>query len=341
MSNDYYVAAAYLRLMLQGDPVAAQIAAQVLGADLSEAAEQEYVTGKVLNQLYQAFAERGLQSWVTEYGSMLGVGSHGPLSFAALSAPNLATALQTLADFMVIRTSAFSCHIEQKNNRLVVILQDRTQHPVAGRWLIESGLLVIQNLVETIVAHPLGDNAIFSFSSPAATNRAELDALYKAKCVYRAAQNSLSIPASWITIPSPLSDPDAFRSNIAKCREIRLNLDKDNSDVLKRVQTRLLNHFDRRLSNQASSSKIPSLNSLATELYMSPRTLIRKLKKQSSSYKKILEQVRIEQSQQLLKQTHFTAAEIADKLGYHDAANFSRAFKRWTRKTPAAWRRSN
>ena len=72
---------------------------------------------------------------------------------------------------------------------------------------------------------------------------------------------------------------------------------------------------------------------------MSPRTLIRKLERQGSSYKKVLENVRLELAQELLTQTHFTVAEIAGKLGYLEPANFSRAFKRWTGQTPAAWRR--
>jgi AraC-like DNA-binding protein len=31
--------------------------------------------------------------------------------------------------------------------------------------------------------------------------------------------------------------------------------------------------------------------------------------------------------------------EIADELGYSDVANFTRAFRRWTGDTPAAYRR--
>jgi AraC-like DNA-binding protein len=140
-------------------------------------------------------------------------------------------------------------------------------------------------------------------------------------------------------MPSPLSDEDTFRANLAKSRELKMMLSRDRSDVAHLVNTLLRSHFDRRLSNTAIHPDIPSLERLANELAMSKRTLIRKLSKQGTSYKGILEAIRHELAEMLLKTTHLTAAEIAFKLGYHEAANFGRAFRRWTGISPAAWRR--
>ena len=41
----------------------------------------------------------------------------------------------------------------------------------------------------------------------------------------------------------------------------------------------------------------------------------------------------------LFNPTAFDADAIAETLGYSDTANFTRAFRRWARTTPAAWRR--
>ena len=341
MENDYYISSAYLKLVLQSDPTAIAAVVKAVGGELAEYAEADYVPGRLVNRLYEDFAQRGVESWISNFGSQLGVGSHGPLSFAVLSAPDLGAALSALSEFLIIRTSGFTTEIREADNRIELILKDRTNHDFAGRWLIESGFLVIQNLIETITLHPPGDNANLSFAFDKPKNHRELEQLFKLPCQYEQTENCLSIPKSWAQISSPLSDPEAFHSNIAKCRELKLQLSAESKDVFNLVQARLLSHFERRLSNQTRSDTIPSIESLANELYMSPRTLIRKLQTRGSSYKQILKDIRLEQAQYLLKNTHFTAAEIANKLGYRDAANFGRAFKAWVGESPTQWRRGD
>ena len=105
-----------------------------------------------------------------------------------------------------------------------------------------------------------------------------------------------------------------------------------------RVRARLLNHFDQQQNDGSHQTAVPSLETLAEEFGMSPRTLIRKLARQNTTYRDILEEIRKRHAMRLLKETHMTAASIATVLGYHEPANFGRAFKRWTNSTPAAWR---
>ncbi len=339
MPNDYQMSSAYLRLILQGSEEVAELVIDTFGPEIIETSKSDYISGSLVNKMYEAFAAKGLDSWIIDHGSQLGVGSHGPLGFAALSAPNLEIALETLSEFLVIRTTGFKPELRKSNNRFEFILHDRTDHPIAGRWIIEAGFLVVYKLIETLLGHSLGDNANLTFTFPRIKDHKKLENYFRLRCKYKAAVNSLSIPSSWLEISSPLSDPDTFRSNIAKCRELKLALSEDKSDVLNLVSTRLQNHFDRRISNQNASEKIPSLETLADELAMSPRTLIRKLDRQNTSYKNILEQIRFDQAKHLLKQTHLTAAEISGKLGYQEPANFGRAFKRWSGQTPSNWRR--
>lgn len=341
MAADYHIAAAYLRLMLQADRTAADLVLTELGPQLQAALDTEQIPGYLINHIFELLEDQGLESLVIKYAEQLDVGNHGPLGFAALSAPNLATAIDLLVEFIDIRSSGSLAESRLSGNRLEYVLQDRTGHRLVGRWLIESGFLVAKRLIESVTAHPLGDNAEIHFAYPRLNNHQQLAAIYKTPIYYDAAENLLSIPASWLAIPSPLSDPDAFRSNIAKCREIKLRMHTDKSDVRRLVHTRLLNHFERRLANQAHSAQIPSLEVLASELHMSPRTLIRKLARQETSYKLILQEIRRTLAQKLLRETHKTASEIAAKLGYQEPANFARAFKSWTGKNPAAWRRSS
>jgi AraC-like DNA-binding protein len=340
MQPNYQVASPYLRLMLQADQRMYTLLNEARGIDLNSVLKADYVSGDVINQIFEVLQAQGVESWVIQYADHLGVGSHGPLSFAALSAPNLRSAIDVVANFSSIRSSGTQVQLRQNDQRLEYVLRDLTQRTLVGRWLIESNLLVIQRLIEAIIAHPLGAYAEIHFAYPKPADHRAIDRLFNTQCKYAAQESYLSIPSSWGEISSPLSDPDLYRSNLAKCRELKLALETSKADVTHVVQTRLLNHFDRRLSKQARLDKIPNLDVLAAQLFMSPRTLIRKLSAQGTSFREILEQVRQNQAEHLLSNTYFTVAEISGLLGYQEPANFTRAFKRWTQRTPSDWRRS-
>ena len=51
-----------------------------------------------------------------------------------------------------------------------------------------------------------------------------------------------------------------------------------------------------------------------------------------------MDQVRLERARDLLASTTMNLSQIADSLGYADAANFTRAFKRWTGRSPSRYR---
>jgi len=42
----------------------------------------------------------------------------------------------------------------------------------------------------------------------------------------------------------------------------------------------------------------------------------------------------------MLRSSEITFEEVAERLDYSSVANFVRAFRRWTGKTPAAYRRA-
>jgi AraC-like DNA-binding protein len=82
-----------------------------------------------------------------------------------------------------------------------------------------------------------------------------------------------------------------------------------------------------------------SLAELAEALRTSPRTLERRLAARGFNYSKLLDQERCEKALLLLRSPEITIEEITERLGYSTVPNFVRAFRRWTGKTPAAYRR--
>ena len=83
----------------------------------------------------------------------------------------------------------------------------------------------------------------------------------------------------------------------------------------------------------------PNVDWLCRRLQTSRRSLQRQLAARGASFEGLLRQTLLDRSSDLLTRASVTNA--AFELGYSDPAHFSRAFRRWTGKSPRAWRRSH
>ncbi|GAB5450319.1 MAG: AraC family transcriptional regulator [Halioglobus sp.] len=81
-----------------------------------------------------------------------------------------------------------------------------------------------------------------------------------------------------------------------------------------------------------------TIDSLAQDMSISRRTLQRRLNAHGSSFKRILQEVREEQSCRYLDDPRLAITEIALLLGYSDQASFSNAFKLWFGCAPSEFR---
>ena len=77
---------------------------------------------------------------------------------------------------------------------------------------------------------------------------------------------------------------------------------------------------------------------MAEQLATSPRTLKRHLQQADLTYRQLQDEARYRQACKLLGERGTRISEVAYALGYNDVANFSRAFKRWSGKTPREYR---
>lgn len=81
-----------------------------------------------------------------------------------------------------------------------------------------------------------------------------------------------------------------------------------------------------------------SIEAVAEKLGASTRMLRRKLDSEGTSYRDIRAEVRMRLAIEYLRKTQMTNEEIANRVGYSDAANFRHAFMRWTGKSPSDFR---
>jgi AraC-like DNA-binding protein len=81
--------------------------------------------------------------------------------------------------------------------------------------------------------------------------------------------------------------------------------------------------------------ELPSIESTAARLGMSPRTLRRRLAQAGTSFRHLLQQQRRLKIESVLKHGPVSLSTLAGWLSYSDAAVLSRAFKSWTGISPA------
>lgn len=85
---------------------------------------------------------------------------------------------------------------------------------------------------------------------------------------------------------------------------------------------------------------IASLEEMASNFNVSPRSLQRKLKDENVTYQELADEVRKSLALHYLSSGNYYVKEVSYMLGYNELSAFSRAFKRWTGKAPAEYGRA-
>ena len=85
-------------------------------------------------------------------------------------------------------------------------------------------------------------------------------------------------------------------------------------------------------------SGLVTIESIATKLALSKRTLQRRIEAEGTSFQELLRASREGLARHYLERTHLPIAEIAFLVGFDEPSSFYRAFRTWTGVTPRALR---
>jgi AraC-like DNA-binding protein len=87
-------------------------------------------------------------------------------------------------------------------------------------------------------------------------------------------------------------------------------------------------------------AQAPTAERVCAALGVSASTLGRRLAEEDTSFRYVLDDLRLEQAKQHLRRRDLSLLEVAFLLGYSNLGAFVRAFRRWTDSSPAEYRRS-
>ena len=152
-------------------------------------------------------------------------------------------------------------------------------------------------------------------------------ALFCCKIKFGCEHNELALPVRVADEILPSANHALARLNEQVVTRRLAQLDRN--DIPNRVRAAIL--------EQLPSGNV-SDESVARELHMTSRTLLRRLKQDGQSFRAILGEVRKDLAEQYVHDLSLTLTEITFLLGFSEVSSFSRAFRNWKGVSPSAAR---
>jgi AraC-like DNA-binding protein len=171
--------------------------------------------------------------------------------------------------------------------------------------------------------------AAFEFGRPDAYME-EFKYLFPCPLRFHAKTNAFAFEAVHLRTPV-VRTPREVENFLAQAPLDFMTMPGADHSLARRIRTALL-------PRQGGPVRFPDIAATAARFNMTPQTLRRKLKEESSSYRLIKENIRRDIAIQKVLRGEMPIEEIAGTVGYSEARSFTRAFHAWTGLSPVQYR---
>ena len=280
---------------------------------------------KILSNLLQHTPDP-IQTGI-ELGSRYQLTSYGIMGYALLASENVRAAIELGIKYLGL-SYAFS-EIAFVENQQEFSLEFTTQLPAdLGQMVLLRdiwGALVIQ--YELFCAQSVPISLELTVSADENLNFQGLDKLLQAGIHFNKSHNRFVGPAALLDLALLRANPNTFNQCQQQCQQL-LDARHQTNSLKQQVEKFLLD-----------SNMQGSMQQLARQLGQSERTLHRQLTQHNTSWSELKQQLRLALAKQLLD-SPLKLEDIAYRLGFSDAANFSHSFKRSTGVSPRVYRQT-
>lgn len=283
----------------------------------------------------EAVAIAGDPTLALRFGSSLHLGSHGVLGHALMSCRTLRQAAEFLVQHSPLKAARASIRFAFDQENAVLTMTPTVDLPGAPNFLTEAFFAAVVTGMEELTGTDLdGCRIEFTFEPrmPEEVYRRYL----RLPIAFGRPANRLVGPRDTLDLPLAAADNVVADIYVRQC------------GMLLRERDRTVSYAAevRRILSSARG-RLPNEYEVASALHVSGRTLRRRLRCEGASFQFIRDEARNRLARAYLRETKLSVAEIGSVLGFEDAANFRRAFRRWNgcapqtfRETPLARRES-
>lgn len=256
-----------------------------------------------------------------EYGSQLASDADVITAIGGSASTTLLELLESLTRFHAVTGITLSSQLVFERNDCVLDtdVAYRDMHPLVERFVLQA---CIGFVYMTLLRHGLPPAAMRAIDS-------------------RALRANDALPAGWEQT-RVMTDHNCRLRLDARALQQPLSVDNATStaglrDVLPKIYARspLLIQVQHAL---ASSDSLLDAEQLCRQLHISNATLHRALKASGTHFQALLNREKFARASRWLSLEHATIEETAHRLGYSDASNFRRAFKKWAGVCPSTLR---
>ncbi|MDH5752864.1 MAG: AraC family transcriptional regulator [Deltaproteobacteria bacterium] len=166
-------------------------------------------------------------------------------------------------------------------------------------------------------------------TEPEPLERHPYEKFFQCPIVFDSPEPFLVFPDDWFNLPNKQANP-----GLSKVLKPYVEKHLELNPQAKTVSKAVCNNLKLRISNQKSIS----LNCVARDLAMGPRTLQKRLQKEGVQFSDLLDTERKSAVLQLLFDPNMKLEDIASSLGFRDVSSLHRSFRRWFGTTPSQYR---
>jgi AraC-like DNA-binding protein len=262
-----------------------------------------------------------------EMGMGFSLARMAALGCALPHAPTLGVALRDLTRFQqMMNGGLITWHFSAGAGRCTMSLtahSDLTPIP----WLLEAPFAMFITLARKLCGQPIVPLHVSFCHSRRRSNRMHQE-FFGAPVFFDAEVTEMVIAASLLEMPVLQADTETY-GHLIKCVEKRVDTISGSSTVSDSV---------RRTIVRTIRYGAPRKASVARQLGMSTRTLLRRLGDEGTTFVAIVEGTRRELAHGYLSDEKFDYTSMATALGYSDSSPFFRAVARWFGCTPSEYR---
>ncbi len=248
------------------------------------------------------------------------------LGYAWLASATLEDALERTVRYFRMMTDKERLILEESEEEYRLIIENpATDYPTACEDL-DASFAVLVHLCRMCYGESFNPLRI-TMRRPELPDPAPFAEHFRAPIQYSGNEDSVCIDKADALTALPTANAEVARTSEKIVQEYLARFDR--SSVAMQVRARLTEQL---------SSGHTTQDSVAGSLHMSLRSLQRHLKNEETSYKDLLDETRRELAAHYMTESHRSINEITYLLGFSEPSNFSRAFRRWTGKSPSAYR---